>query len=164
MAEWHEWTDEEIATWQQALIAVRSGDLETLTQLADQRFDFTKRGPGWTGAIYVARTVYRDDPPVSLLEMVIEHGEDPQIVTFLLRQGIDPNESYWHDMTPLGHAVDTECQAFLQGGIPMDCRFIRPLLEAGADPTLSAADGEAAIEIARSYQYDEAVSLMERGV
>ena len=162
LTDWLDWTDEQIAVWQRVAIAVMTDDLTTMELLADEGFDFDQRGPGWTGAIYVARTVYRDDPGHSLLEFALEHGDDPRTVTFLLEHGISPNDSYWSEMTPLGHAVEMEAQSHLNEGNPMDCRIVAPLLEAGADPLLLPENGRTALDIARSYSHHAAVQLMER--
>jgi len=171
MTHWHEWTDEQIATWQQALTAVEEGDLTTLGELADQGFDFNQRGPNWTGAPYVARTVYRDDPPVSLIQVTIDQVEfvddpaeierQPQTLRFLLEHGASPNDSYLVRLTPLGHAVQMECEVHSTDGVLMDGRLVRPLLEAGADPLLPADNGQTALDHARRTKHESAVRLME---
>lgn len=171
MTHWHEWTDEQIATWQRALTAVDEGDLTTLGELADQGFDFNQRGPNWTGAPYVARTVYRDDPPVSLIQVTIDQVEfvddpfeierQPQTLRFLLEHGASSNDSYLVHLTPLGHAVQMECEVHSTDGVLMDCRLVRPLLEAGADPLLPADNGQTALGHARRIKHESAVRLME---
>jgi hypothetical protein len=73
---------------------------------------------------------------------------------------VDPE---WR-LSPLALAVDAEADGASQTGSRRDLALVRILVEAGASPLVPGDRGKTAIDIARDYDWPEAIELLEAAV
>jgi hypothetical protein len=63
--------------------------------------------------------------------------------------------------TPLAVAVDAAIDAACQNNQPVDTRFVRLLLAAGANPRTFQPPGESAIAVAAAYEAGDMLALLK---
>ncbi|MDX3455662.1 ankyrin repeat domain-containing protein [Streptomyces sp. ME02-8801-2C] len=88
-------------------------------------------------------------------------ASDYETLTVLLASGTDPNERCFGH-TLLTHALDVEGDGHLQTGYPLNTAATAILLAYGADPQLSADDGETPMQLAEHYGHVMGRTLLER--
>ncbi|MFF3495872.1 ankyrin repeat domain-containing protein [Streptomyces sp. NPDC002795] len=86
---------------------------------------------------------------------------DHATLTRLLDEGADVNEVCC-GLTLLMHAIDLEGDSALQSGQPIDSALTSIVLAYGADPAATAEGGKSPIDLARSYDHDMAIRLLDR--
>lgn len=125
------------------LLAVQGGDVDELRSLVDAGGDPSTLHP----------TVR-----LSALCFACEHDQ-PQVLVALIEAGADVNWRSEQGWTALHHAVDAEGDLAAQAGKPLDLRLIQPLLDAGADATVTY-NGDTALDVARVYGHRLAVEAI----
>ncbi|WP_256341790.1 ankyrin repeat domain-containing protein [Streptomyces sp. TLI_105] len=88
-------------------------------------------------------------------------SSDHATLTRLLDEGADVNEVCF-GMTLLTHAIELEGDSALQSGQPIDSALTAIVLAYGADPTATPDGGRSAYEMARFYDHDMAIRLLDR--
>ena len=107
-----------------------------------------------------------------MIRLLVSHGADPNVrgmskarplhsarfapdpaatIELLISLGADPNAMDYYQMTPLHHAVKYG-----------EVKAIRALLEGGADPDLPNGSGNSARDLAKMYEDDEMIDVIER--
>ncbi|MFG2987689.1 ankyrin repeat domain-containing protein [Streptomyces sp. NPDC048258] len=99
------------------------------------------------------------ESPWTPAHQAVESG-DHAALTRLLDGGADPEEVCC-GLTLLLHAIDVEGDGALQSGGPIDSALTAILLAYGADPTATPR-GETPLELARYYNHDMAIRLLDR--
>lgn len=96
----------------------------------------------------------------SALILAIEQ-QNENIVRLLARRGanVDLACEGW---SPLHNAVDIDADSAQQAQVPPQPVMTRLLLELGANPTAVDREGQRAVDIARAYNFTEAVELLVR--
>jgi ankyrin repeat protein len=90
----------------------------------------------------------------------IEH-ERESLIRLLVQGGADINIRLPSGYTPLHHAVDTDCDTALQMEVSPTFALTKLLLSLGADPRQKDEQGESPIDLARRYQQDALVQLLQ---
>ena len=132
--------------------AAFDGDVQTILRLLE------------AGAEIDAVDPKHGDTP---LLFAIENLQD-EAVRVLLERGADPNLRGYRGTTPLQAAIDVAVEQakrrFDSTGdvVPADTRTLERLLGAGADPLQVDANGESAVDWAKSVQHLRAVALFAK--
>lgn len=92
--------------------------------------------------------------------------DDRDLVARLLDSGImdlDAVDPEWQ-LSPLALAVDAEADGASHTGSQRDLALVRLLVDAGASPLVPGHRGKTALDIARDYDWPEAIELLQRAV
>ncbi|MFG3347951.1 ankyrin repeat domain-containing protein [Streptomyces sp. NPDC048018] len=92
---------------------------------------------------------------------VSSHSGDHAALTRPLEEGADVNEVCF-GMTLLTHAIELEGDSALRSGQPIDSALTATVLAYGADPTATPDGGSSAYEMARFYDHDMAIRVLDR--
>ncbi|WP_351237513.1 ankyrin repeat domain-containing protein [Streptomyces sp. NPDC002133] len=88
-------------------------------------------------------------------------SSDHATLTRLLDEGADVNEVCC-GMTLLMHTIELEGDSALQSGQPIDSALTAIVLAYGADPATTLDGRKTAYELARFYNHDMAIRLLDR--
>lgn len=83
------------------------------------------------------------------------------ITELLIKYGANPNARHdGNGFTPLHLAVDVEGDAAWQSGEPPNIAIIEILLASGADPSIKNEIGSTAYDVAKDYEFKEAMHVL----
>lgn len=99
----------------------------------------------------------------SLLNIAVEN-EKLEVVKILLQNGADINFKSYQGWTPLHVAVDISIDGTIQSGASLEevpTELIKYLLDNGADKSIFESNGNTPIDIAKGYNSQKIIKLLE---
>jgi ankyrin repeat protein len=132
--------------WDALIFAVGKGKMEVVDVLLGAGVEVDWHPEGHMNALHVA----------------IEQQQIPMILR-LLAAGADLNSAYAEGFTPLHHAVDLEGDSYHQTGEEeyLAGEMTALLLARGADVWAKDSSGQTPLDLARRYQHQVAVRLIQ---
>lgn len=103
------------------------------------------------------------DVAFSAIFCAIEQHNVP-IIEYLLQHGADVNANSGNGWTPLHAAVDIEGDGALQRHREPTAAVTGLLLNYGADPTREDSSGRTALDIAKHYEHQAAIRVLEKAL